>query len=173
MENEISEMGFYSVFFNEEIYTNLVNSEEIIIDTMVKEEEQPEYRSQAINFTGEYKKKVLIIIENENNTSLDDKDNEFLISVLNAVKLEFNDIALVNIASDKSLNLSKIFSELKPDKIFGFGLNDRFTDNNRTNIKTFVNKSPALFMTYSLKEISQNLAFKKILWANLKKIFLL
>lgn len=172
MESETTEMGFYSVFFNEEIYTNVLISDKIknnIMDDVVKETKQPENNSQVISFTGGYEKKVLIIIEN--NTELDDQDKEFLSNVLNAVKLEYKDIAIINIANDKSLKLNKILSELKPEKIFGFGLNALFTENNRVNVKTFVNKSPALFMSYSLKDISQNLDFKKILWSNLKKIF--
>ena len=74
------------------------------------------------NVLGNNKKKVIIIVENDETLYLPDGELNFLLGILSACKLTMEDVAILNIKKNKSVSYKSIELELKAEKIILFGV---------------------------------------------------
>ena len=71
---------------------------------------------------GNNQKKVLILVESEETLYLPDNQLNFLLGILAACNLTMEDVAILNIKKNPSVNYLRITDELKSEKVFLFGL---------------------------------------------------
>ena len=71
---------------------------------------------------GNNQKKVLILVESEETLYLPDNQLNFLLGILAACNLTMEDVAILNIKKNPSVNYQRITDELKSEKVFLFGL---------------------------------------------------
>ena len=71
---------------------------------------------------GNNHKKVLILVESEETLYLPDNQLNFLLGILAACNLTMEDVVILNIKKNPSVNYQRITDELKSEKVFLFGL---------------------------------------------------
>ena len=130
-------------------------------------------KPQNLNFLGKNQKQILIVVNDNEAIHLNDADTTLLTGILNACKLNFNDVALLNIAQHNEMILSALEDNFNPTVMIAFGINLKSIaiDNeydyyviNKLKTMTFLNAS-------SLTQIGKNVDEKKQLWNCLKSIF--
>ena len=130
-------------------------------------------KPQSLSFLGKNQKQILIIVNDADAIHLNDTDTALLTSILNACKLNFNDIALLNLAQQSELDFSVLKNNFNPNVIITFGiklqsigLSDSYELYSIGQLKTmtFLNAN-------SLTHIGKNVEEKKQLWSCLKSIF--
>ncbi|HYG40684.1 MAG TPA: hypothetical protein VD908_18795 [Cytophagales bacterium] len=158
---------FYQAFYPEGIFVVqekspvLLNPEEIEI---VKKE---------ITYIGENRKKILIVIHDRESDTINEKDKEFLGKILGAVKLTFNDIALVNSFLFPALHPSDLENKISYTKLILFGeeLIQLFNDLKLNKYKLSEVNDVEVLYSDSLFEIQEDKTKKIKLWEELKKMF--
>lgn len=130
-------------------------------------------KPKNLNFLGKNAKQILIVVNDKESIHLNDTDTSLLTGILNACKLNFNDVALVNLAQQNELIFSVLEDNFKPAVMIAFGVNLKSIaiDNeydyyvvNKIKTMTFLSAS-------SLSQIGKNVEEKKQLWNCLKSIF--
>ena len=71
---------------------------------------------------GNNHKKVLILVESEETLYLPDNQLNFLLGILAACNLTMEDVVILNIKKNPSVNYQRITDELKSEQVFLFGL---------------------------------------------------
>lgn len=137
------------------------------------DENEPE---KPLNRLGEFRQKVLVVVEDPHNLYLDEQDFDLLSNVLKAVKLSIADTAIVNL-SGKSISYSTLQNQLPAKVALYFGVEPvsigvplKFPafQVQKWNGTTFL-YSPSL-QEYQLKNQGA-VSLKKQLWEALQKIF--
>lgn len=123
-------------------------------------------------YRGKNLKKILILFENKESEQLPDSEELFLKKVLQAVKLNFDDIALINIAFVDEDAFSQIVSfdaviqislGVRKDSLY-FGM--------RINLYSIAEKEDVRYLlTDDLATIQNQQDKKVLLWDNLQKLF--
>ena len=130
--------------------------------------EQPSF-----NYLGSYQKKILLLVAVKESIYLQDEALEFVIKFLEACNLTMDDVAILNIEKNKSINYTTISTTLQPSIALLFGISPQHIDMplsfpqyqvQKYNNQTFLCCPPAL-------ELLQDVAQKKLFWASLKQIF--
>jgi hypothetical protein len=129
--------------------------------------------ASGIGFLGNNEKKITILVNSEAAIYLPDDELNFLLGILTACKLSMADIALVNVATNPGLVYSVLSQQLKPEKVFLFGLNAATIELPlqfpHYQVQQFNNQ--VYLSSVSLTEMQANKEEKMKLWACLKKIF--
>lgn len=130
-------------------------------------------KPQTLNFLGKNQKQILIIVKDNEAIHLNDTDTTLLTGILNACKLNFNDVALLNIVQHEGINFTELQTKFNPKVMITFGVNLKsiaieedieFYVTNILKTTTFLNAA-------SLSQIGKNVEEKKQLWNCLKTIF--
>ena len=130
-------------------------------------------KPQSLNFLGKNQKQILILVNDNEAVHLNDADTVLLTGILNACKLNFNDIALLNLSQLSEIDLALLKDHFNPNVMIAFDINlnsigiDQYYDNfviNNLKTITFLNAT-------SLSQIGKNVEEKKQLWSSLKSIF--
>jgi hypothetical protein len=137
---------------------------------------EPVSASKPLPFIGENKKKITIVVDEENTAFLNDNDQLFLTNVLKACNLSTGDIAIVNIYN-RSVGYTTLQEELNPAFVLLFGV-DPASIHLPFTIPQFQSQ-PYGDCTYlvspALSDINQPTAdgkmYKTKLWGNLQKMF--
>lgn len=175
MQDQIDELSFLANFLNEGIY--VVNDN---IETDLKEEKDPEISTvkepepvidHEIEFFGENKKQVCIIVDYDNDEWIIPKDKLVLQKILTAVDLSFDDIALVNVNRLPDYDLEKIINLIPNAKVISYGISESLTlDIEKNKVITDDNRQ-LLCCSDSLTSIAMSKQKKTVLWNNLKEMF--
>jgi hypothetical protein len=86
---------------------------------------EPEKKPKPIlpfNVLGNNRRRVVIVVENDEAAYLPDIELNFLLGILSACKLTMEDVAILNIKKNKSVSYKAIELELKAEKIILFGV---------------------------------------------------
>lgn len=75
----------------------------------------------SINILGKNAKGIVIIVSNADTVYLPDDELNFLLGVLNACKLNMDDVGIFNLQKNAGADYKTIMSVLKAEKIFLFG----------------------------------------------------
>ena len=122
---------------------------------------------------GNNQKKVLILVESEETLYLPDNQLNFLLGILAACNLTMEDVAILNIKKNPSVNYQRISDELKSEKVFLFGLQPDQIElpvNFPTyQIQKFNNQ--VYLAAPALSNFHDNKAEKTKLWICLQQIF--
>jgi len=122
---------------------------------------------------GNNQKKVLILVESEETLYLPDNQLNFLLGILAACNLTMEDVAILNIKKNPSINYQRITDELKSEKVFLFGLQPDQIElpvNFPTyQIQKFNNQ--VYLAAPALSNFHDNKAEKTRLWICLQQIF--
>ena len=122
---------------------------------------------------GNNQKKVLILVESEETLYLPDNQLNFLLGILAACNLTMEDVAILNIKKNPSVNYQRITDDLKSEKVFLFGLQPDQIElpvNFPTyQIQKFNNQ--VYLAAPALSNFHDNKAEKTRLWICLQQIF--
>ena len=167
---------FLKSFLDEEIYiipdalpiekTKEVISEELVVESTTSVEEPKEViYSHSIEFKGENKRNIGIVVNYTDQQYIDSSDEAFLMKILGAVQLTSDDVAIVNL--DK-VNKNEVF-QLDANQFIFFTKSIHLENINRYSPTTFDGKT--VLWANELKLIASDQIEKKALWENLKQIF--
>lgn len=73
-------------------------------------------------YLGNYEKKFIVLVNDEQNVYLSEKELEFLTGILNACKMNLAHVALINF-KNHPVQFRQMKKELQPQFIVGFGIN--------------------------------------------------
>lgn len=184
--------GYLSSFLDEEIY--LIKSAEnktvipeykepVISETgtgsVVDEPEPAELKVTTIaveeipeiNFFGGYRKNIVFLISDAGDLFISGADKEFLGNILNAIHLNFNDVAIVNLFRQQELDLKQVIKKMHPVSMLAFGIAESFFPKKMDTGIHLIEGLQVLYCPWSLGEISRNVEFKRVLWKSLKEMF--
>ena len=101
-----------------ELFNNsLVTTGDELIPVQVKENvSEPKNR-----YLGNYEKKIMVLVNDNNNIYLGDENLEFLTGILNACKLNLAHIALINF-NNSPVVFQQLKKELQPEVLLSFGV---------------------------------------------------
>ena len=130
-------------------------------------------KPQSLNFLGKNQKQILIVVNDSEAIHLNDSDTALLTGILNACKLNFNDVALLNLAQHNGIDLSSIQDNFNPKVMITFGINLTSIEIEQHFEYYVISKlkSMTFLNANSLTQIGKNVEEKKQLWNCLKSIF--
>ena len=169
---EVLEEAFFADFFNEGLYllkddkTKAVFSEPKPVLTQVQEPIHEELTLQGVPLSD-----TLVLVFYPGKKDIPAPEKEFLTKILGAIKLNFKDIAWLNVSSTYSLNWN-VFKALPATKIIAFDppvglLPETIELHTLTNLD---NKQ--VFITEDLAKVDAIREFKTKLWEALQKMYL-
>jgi hypothetical protein len=140
-----------------------------LIDLKTEEKTSP----KTFATLGNNNKYILILVVSDDTLYLPDDQLNFLMGILNACTLTMEDVAILNIKKNKSATYKTLSEELKPEKIFLFGIqpNDIALPIDFPNyqVQQYNNQ---IYLTAPILSQLQNDKGEKIkLWNCLKQIF--
>src|SRR5215471_2251744 len=112
----LSELFSDTLVYTGEKITNDIPKESIIPSA------KKEGDSTKRNYLGNYQKEVIVLVNDENNTYLNDDALEFLTGILGACKLNLADIALINF-NKTPVDFTQLKKEMRPKYLLSFGIN--------------------------------------------------
>ena len=170
MENKNS---FLPYFITEDIYVVSEDVTEIIAPTeevTVVAESTPEYIAPSIKYKGENKKGILILVENKEAEYLNSEDEIFLSKILQAVGIQLDDIALVNLKAEHKLE-----QILKIEHTTAIAFTAKYAQLNSEIAKDLyqihTHENVKILLADPLHEISQEKEKKMKLWKQLQVLF--
>lgn len=141
----------------------------------LKNEREPEEKTITTSFAtlGNNSKQIVIIVNSDETLYLPDDQLNFLLGILAACNLTMEDVAILNIKKNKSVNYKTLAKELKPQKLFLFGVNpDQIElplDFPNYQVQPYNNQ---VYLTAPLlSNFKDNKTEKTKLWNCLKQIF--
>ncbi len=141
----------------------------------LKNEQQFDIKTELQRFStlGNNRGHVLILVESEETLYLPDDLLNFLMGVLAACNLNMEDVAILNIKKNKSVTYKNLTNELKPEKIFLFGVTPSGIglplDFPNYQIQRY--NSQIYLTAPALSHVQNNKIEKTKLWTCLKQIF--
>lgn len=130
--------------------------------------------TSAIAYLGNYRKRILVIVDQENATFLEDKDLAFFIDIITACKLSLDDVGVVNFSSSPGLNYKRIQDSLQPSVILCLGVEPsalKFPlEFPHYQVQAYNHQS--YLVAPSLQKLAADKGEKLLLWGCLKKLFL-
>ena len=144
-----------------------------LVEIAAKKKEEKVLPAASFTFLGNNRRKVAIVVSNEDNVYLPDNELNFLLGILSACKLTMEDVAIININKSKAVTYKTIEQELKAENIILFGvtaaqialpLEFPSYQIQQYNKQTYIAAGV-------LSDIEKNKADKTKLWNCLKQIF--
>ena len=162
-------------FLISDLYKNvLISSTKMSMPTK-KAENKPETKN-LVEYLGENKKNIVIIVEDKEVVFITDEKLQLLTNLLQACNLSLADVAIINIAN-KNLNYSTIKTELQFNNLLMMGINIKQFELplifSKNKVQQFNNSN--LLITENLSDLLGNSTEvkteKKALWNALKIMF--
>ncbi len=156
-----------TAFLIQELYKNS------LIEFDAKEQIEKNLPVSSFNILGNNRRRVIIIVENNETLYLPDNQLNFLLGILSACKLTMEDVAIMNITKNKAVTYKAIDLELKAEKIILFGVSPAQIELplefplyqiQQYNKQTYITAA-------MLPDIQDDKAEKTKLWNCLKQIF--
>ncbi|MEP7109939.1 MAG: hypothetical protein ABI760_18230 [Ferruginibacter sp.] len=137
------------------------------------QEPAPKPPAKAFSTLGNNRKHILILVESDEKLYLPDDQLNFLLDILTACNLTMDDVAILNFKKNKSVTYKNVTRELKPEKLFLFGVTpvqiELPLDFPNYQIQQYNNQT---YLTAPLLSIfGDNKVEKTKLWNCLKQIF--
>ena len=137
----------------------------------LKTEEKTTAKSFAT--LGNNRRHLLILVDSDDTLYLPDDQLNFLMGILNACTLTMEDVAILNIKKNKSVTYKTLSEELKPEKIFLFGIqpNDIALPIDFPTFQIQQYNNQTYLTTPNLSQLQNDKGEKIKLWNCLKQIF--
>ena len=127
----------------------------------------------SFSVLGHNRKKIIILVANDETLYLPDEQLNFLLGILSACSLTMEDVAIINTRKNKNITYKTIEQELKGEKIILFGVAPAQInlpiEFPHYQVQPF--NSQTYLSAAMLPEIQDNKAEKAKLWNCLKQIF--
>lgn len=162
--------SFLPFLLNESIYVVPEDKPASKVEQLLEEEdEQP----GQITWQGNNRQQVVLLIKNEHEQYLSELQKDLMSKILAAVKLNFEDVALINLAHYKEKHHLDKFTEPGAKYLIAFGLtsDDIALDRNLIMNEIFSRNNIQMLFTASLEELEKDRNKKISLWNNLKQMF--
>lgn len=167
MENDNS---FLPYFITEDIYVVSEEAVDTAEQPSMVAESIPEYKPTPIKYKGTNRKGILILIENSEGEYLNSDDELFLTKILQAVSIQFEDIALVNITAVE--NFDQILAINHQTAIAFTSKYARLNTEITTELYQIqTQETTQILLAHPLHEISQEKEKKMKLWKQLQVLF--
>ncbi|MFY0653007.1 MAG: hypothetical protein JXQ96_13275 [Cyclobacteriaceae bacterium] len=119
-----------------------------------------------LKYKGANAKGILVLVEDANAEFLNDKDLQYLLKILGAVKLSLEEIALVNIVNQKSVD------SLDFQKALLFTSNHNFSLDNTEKYSALSHNEKTVLVADPVDQIAASVELRKSLWGALQGMFL-
>lgn len=133
----------------------------------------PPAEPQTPAFYGKNKQQIVLLTNEAGKTWFSEEHEPLLKNILEAIRLTFDDVALINVnnlATD--INLETLTSLIGCKKLIAFGVDIRkIIPSANPSQPPIEQNGVRILFTYSLKELMNNRNNKKALWDNLKAMF--
>ncbi|HEX8333775.1 MAG TPA: hypothetical protein VF622_14230 [Segetibacter sp.] len=153
-------------------------TDEVVISTLPtrKRQNQNDEKTSSVQYLGENKKGIIILVSEPTATYIQDDELVFLTKILNACNLNISDIAIINTYNNPS-RFDQLSKELKAEYIFLLGVEPAsiqlpFTVPNfqvQKFSKCTIISSPVL--SSMLPNTPESVALKRQLWTSLQRAF--
>ena len=172
---EIFSPSFLASFLNEGVYV-LEEKTEPPIKVIeppppVKVEETKEPYTPDIEYSGDTKNGIAILVDYPTEKYILLKDKIILEKILKAVNLSMEEVALVNIYKSQLNDIKQLCLQLKVNKGIGFGLTHPVFATLKKDSLIKSDNIDMILCNESLTLLAENREKKAILWANLKSLF--
>ncbi|WP_157494285.1 DNA polymerase III subunit psi [Fulvivirga imtechensis] len=140
-----------------------------------KTQEQPakQQEEKIWHYKGSNTKKVLIVVDQPDEEFINAEEEGFLGKILNAVKLDLRDVAIMNLQKNRGATITSLLSfDATKFLFFGITNKDFFEKDCEQYTLLAFDASRQLLNCSSLAAISQDASQKKLLWSALQKMFL-
>lgn len=124
-----------------------------------------------LNIKGDANSQIMILVFEETSEFLSASQEEFLKNILSAVKLNLNEVALINLAKSAT-TITEIDEKLDKGTIMAFGLPASLTLPGDKKYEIQSTGSSQILLADSLQNIEADKSLKKALWTNLQQLFL-
>lgn len=124
-------------------------------------------------FLGNNRKNILILVNESESVHLEDVNMELLSNILNACKLNMNDVCLINVNKKNKIIVKNLISQFKAECLLIFG-NLPISTQLPDTLNLYENKvheNCRMLQVDDLNKIGSNPELKKILWNALKALF--
>jgi hypothetical protein len=165
-------------FVIKELYKNsLIENIEINSVTTSKSDARTEdgYPADQIRYLGNNSRNILIIIDEKEHAFLGDAELSFLIAVFNACTVTMENIALVNSSDNKLVTYENLMKQFRPAIVLFFGIEPQHlgfpVQIPMYQVQQY-NKQQYMCAP-ALQVLAAEVEQKKLLWAALKKIFMI
>lgn len=139
----------------------------------VEQEVDPVLPRENLKSLGHNQKQISIVVNSDEAVFLPDASLQFLTGILNACKLSMADVALVNLATETSINYKEVVTAFQPKIVLlfdvepaAFGLPMTFP---HYQLQPF--SGITFLYSPSLPALENDRAEKMKLWASLKRLF--
>jgi hypothetical protein len=155
-----------------------IENDDVKTDTPAKKTSTAKTDTATVNapqieFLGENKKKILVLVNYGNVRYLPDEELAFLTNMLTACKLNIADVAIVNLNKIADPSYKELFGKLGGNIILLFGADPSVLNLPMSfplfQVQSF--NSYTFLFTPSLGEISNDKILKSKLWVCLRRIF--
>ena len=135
---------------------------------------QESLQAANIKFLGKNEKHIIIISDEDDSPGVENDSLSFLIKMMSACKINLNDVALINVHSQASINYAAIEVQLKPSTIIFFGIEpaDLSYPLQFPHYQLQRYNSQVYLSAPSLDMLKTNKEEKTKLWQCLQKLFL-
>jgi DNA polymerase III psi subunit len=129
--------------------------------------------SRDLVFQGKNQKQVVIIVDHPEVEYTTIEQDLLLRNILGAMNLNYNDIALVNLAQEGNKIPMDALKLIGCKKLIGFGVNpDKLELGKRLAMNQLMEiDAIVILLSYSLNELQSNKQKKMELWRNIKTMF--
>lgn len=165
-------------FVIRELYKNsLIEGDKKDSATAPKEEKRTQdgYSADQIRYLGNNSKNILIIIDEKEHAFLGDTELNFLIAIFNACTVTMENIALVNSHKNELVTYDNVMAQFRPAIVLFFGTEPQHlgfpVQIPMYQVQQY-NKQQYMCAP-ALQQLAADVEQKKLLWAALKKIFLI
>lgn len=161
-------MDLNNVVFSKEQVTDLFGKQ--LVAAIGYATNMPDVNDEmGIKFKGKNKKNIVWLIEIDDHLFLNDADFQFLTKVIEACRLNLDDIALINM-NDAANQFKLIINQLNPVLLLASGISA-----NKISFKTQLytieqTNGFTLFITNSIEDMRKDAVKKSKLWVGLKQI---
>ena len=165
-------------FVIRELYKNslIESAEKNSVATSKEEKRTPDgYPADQIRYLGNNSRNILIIIDEEEHAFLGDAELNFLIAIFNACNVTMENIALVNSHKNELVTYENMMKQFRPAIVLFFGTEPQHlgfpVQIPMYQVQQY-NKQQYMCAP-ALEKLAADVEQKKLLWAALKKIFLI
>lgn len=149
-----------------EVVQQPVKVEEPVAEPVAKKEQKKTYHYKGINI-----KKVLIIVDQPDHEFIGPEDEAFLSKIMTAVKLDLNDLAILNIKQNSGSTFKELLN-FDATKYLVFGPDQKFFEKDYVQYQLIAEESNQILHCSALSTIAADASQKKLLWLALQKMFL-
>ncbi len=128
----------------------------------------------SLSYKGQNQRGLLVVFETPQGQKLPKAQADLMLNILKAINYSLmEDAAFINIGAQRHIpNLWEQILELPHEKMLIFGIKERALGSDKSKYdEEYYFEGKTYILSHSFDELEQNVAYKKSLWATLKKVF--